>query len=208
MLYTIGHSTLDQLPFLELLESVQIRTLIDVRSHPTSKWPQFRKSELENWIPTSGVQYEWWPGLGGWDRRHLPLAPMMATYGVDVEAYARGKFPKQRIAATRAETDKPSWTSQGLFDYQYFMILPEFLDKAEQLISLGQTTNVGFFCSEVLPWKCHRSMIADYLIWKGVDCIHLQPKPKNHSTMLGNRLERYEPDVLGVWGGRAQKVNV
>lgn len=334
--YTIGHSTLDKEAFLKLVGPVT--TVIDVRSHPTSRWEQFRKEELERWLPDAGVGYEWWPELGGWTKRHLGLADAMETHLVDVRAYARGKFPKQRIGrdfnpgtgidpacplhgynsrkvpgtrvgnpgqpTIRTESDgsgvsasgvrslprprglsvesshgprrskhkqgrsdsrqlslpfrtahaaehggaqrprvsdckqqssspdipctpdyqagieasvsctcykshsgviiegRPYWTSQGLWDYSWFMSLPEFVEGAERLIERGKKEDVGILCCECLWWKCHRSMIADYLCYRGEDAVHLQPQLKAHSKALGNRIERYHPDIVKTWEHR------
>jgi hypothetical protein len=207
MIYTIGHSTLDKQKFIELIRPIQV--VIDVRSHPTSRWEQFRKENLEHWLPRAEKQYEWWPSLGGWTDRHLPLMDEMKPRMVDIRAYARGKFPKQRIGKNfphpdqlELPLDRPSWTNQGLWDYSWFMALDEFLDAVDILIQRGSQENVGIMCCECLWWKCHRSMIADYLCFKEVDVIHLQPKPKRHSAAIGNRLDRYHPDIIKVWNQR------
>lgn len=105
MLYTIGHSTLKEKDFADLMGSVG--TLIDVRSHPGSKaHPQFNKSNMETWMPSLGKKYEWWPGLGGWDVRHGAdnnLRDEMNGVGVDLAVYSKGMFPKQRIAGYRLD---------------------------------------------------------------------------------------------------------
>jgi uncharacterized protein (DUF488 family) len=55
MLYTIGHSTLSEADFLALLGPIDV--LVDVRSHPSSKWPQHRKESLERSLPSVGKEY-------------------------------------------------------------------------------------------------------------------------------------------------------
>lgn len=193
MIYTVGHSTLDQGSFNELVKPLDL--LVDIRSHPGSaKYPHFNKDEMESWLE---IPYTWEPGLGGWTEKHVGLQDQFP--GVDIEIYGRRKFPKQRIAAKLEPGEKPAWTNQGLWDYQWFMTLPEFLDAAEWLVRRGSEQNVGIMCAEVLPWKCHRMMVADYLLYQGIDCQHLQPKPKMHSEMIGNRLERYEDAVKRCW---------
>jgi uncharacterized protein (DUF488 family) len=210
MIFSFGHSTLPQDKALEVLRSADVSVLVDVRSHPGSKWPQFHRENLENWLPDAGVRYEWWPELGGWDKRHLPLASEMAPYGVDLRPYSGMKFPKQRIAKNE-EPDarqeflsavKPHWTNVGLHDYSWFMSLDEFMSGANKLIQLGKQENVAFMCCEVLWWKCHRSMIADYLAFLGEDVTHLQPKRTLHSKALGNRLERYDLGITEKWKAR------
>ncbi len=196
MIYTIGHSTLSIPAFLSVIKDVDI--VIDVRSHPGSKSPQFQKEELERWLPAHGKQYLLDLRLGGWRADHLKFTDRFAEYGVDLTAYANKKFPKQRIAK-ELDKSEPSWWNQGFWDYQFFMMLEEFHHGIIDLIKLGSTESVGILCAENLWWKCHRSMISDYLLYFGVDSIHLQPKRTKHSDVIGNRLQRYHPDVVKVW---------
>jgi len=206
-LFSFGHSTLSREDASRILTDAGVRVLVDVRSHPGSKWPQFQKESLELWAPEDGMRYEWWPELGGWDKRHLPLAAEMLARGVDVRPYAGVKFPKQRIAMNQ-EPDarqeflpavKPTWTNTGLRDYSWFMCLDEFLEGADRLADLGRREDVAFMCAEVLWWKCHRSMIADYLAFLGEDVVHLQPKRTLHSAAIGNRLDRYDGEIVRKW---------
>ena len=221
-LFTIGHSPLSQMDFLAMLGG-RISTVIDVRSHPTSKWAQFEKNSMRDWLPDAKTGYEWWPGLGGWDRRHERLSPVFEPRGVDLHVYAKGKFPKQRIGKTfpgtapenqlRLPGIRPKWTNVGLYDYSWFMTLNEFLEDSDRLIERGKTEDIGFMCCECLWWRCHRSMIADYLAFRGVESQHIMShwRQKNkvrfidgykltpHSKVLGNRLERYEPEIIERW---------
>lgn len=222
MLFTIGHSTLSQPDFLAMLGD-RVTTVIDVRSHPTSKWAQFDRLNLRMWLPEAKVDYEWWPELGGWNSRHERLAKHFEPHGVDLHAYAKGKFPKQRIGKKFPDAVessqlhlpyvRPKWTNVGLYDYSWFMYLEEFLEGADRLIERSKTEDLGFMCCECLWWKCHRSMIADYLAFRGVESHHVMAhwRQKNkvrfidgykltpHSKVLGTRLERYEPEIIERW---------
>lgn len=199
MIYTVGHSTMTESEFAALLHSAGIQTLIDIRSHPTSKWPQFRKEFIERFLPREGINYEWEPRLGGWTSRHSELADYLREHNVNVKAYGSGKFPKQRIAAikTADPAAKPTWTNQGLYDYSWFMSLPEFMEGSDDL--MARTDDVAIMCCELLWWKCHRSMVADYLVYRGRDAIHLQPKTVRHVDVISNRLERYDPAIVEKW---------
>lgn len=210
-LYTLGHSTLTKDAFQKAAGPVT--TIIDIRSHPTSRWEQFRKEELEAWLPTVGLQYEWWPSLGGWDKRHSPYVEPMSGWGVDIRPYLGGKFPKQRIAVNEEASETPRWTNVGLRDYSYYTMLPEFLEGINKLIERGEREDVAYVCAEAVPWRCHRSMVSDCLYWNGVASVHLIPafrqkdgikypvgyKTLDHSKMIGNRIERYEPPIVAAW---------
>jgi len=64
--WTIGHSNRSVERFLELLEEHKIRTLVDIRSFPTSN---FKREEMERWLPEHGVEYVWLgKELGGYRR--------------------------------------------------------------------------------------------------------------------------------------------
>lgn len=201
MIYSIGHSTLTTEQFTKLIKPIQI--IIDVRSHPTSKWPQYNLNNLIEWIPTTGHQYQWWPELGGWSEHHQHLD--YTNKGVNITAYTTGKFPKQHIAAKLPPTNTPTWTNQGLYDYSWFMSTTEFLQAIDKLIQLGNHTNIGIMCAEILWFKCHRSMIADYLWYRQTNTTHLQPKPTNHSKIISNRLQRYHPEILTIWNTHQPK---
>lgn len=200
MIYTIGHSTMSEADFIKTMG--EIPTLLDVRSHPGSRRnPQFNYNVMDKWLLAAGKNLSHMPGLGGWDVRHgnnADLVARMATVGVPIRKYGKGFFPKQQIAKDRP-TEGVAWTNAGLYDYSWFMILPEFLEAANILIEMGKTEDVAICCCELLWWKCHRSMIADYLAFRGVEAIHLQPKLTPHSKAIGNRLDRYHPDILKVW---------
>ncbi|HEY8096853.1 MAG TPA: DUF488 domain-containing protein [Methylobacter sp.] len=228
-IYTIGHSTLSEADFIKLVEPLDI--IMDVRSHPGSKWPQFRKPYLEQWLPSVGKKYVWESRLGGWDARHLPLAEKFAALQVDIPVYARGKFPKQRIALGSKEPTpneclqeslpgiRPSWTNQGLYDYSWFMSLDEFRIGIQELIKRSQETNIAIMCAECQWWRCHRSMISDYISFTGNESIHITPRFRqknlvkfvdgnkmiNHSQVIGDRLSRYDDRILQIWRSDADK---
>lgn len=216
-IFTIGHSTFSEKDFLTLAGDY-FTTLIDTRSHPGSRWPQHNREALQQWVPAAGISYEWWPELGGWNESHADLADEMSQCGVELRLYLGRKFPKQRIAAEEAPTDRPSWTNTGLRDYSYFQSTHGFLAAADRLIERGARENVAIMCCECQWWRCHRSMIADYLAYRGVDCVHLMPhmRQKNlvkfvdgaketpHSKVLDNRLERYDDYVKRAWRNYAE----
>jgi hypothetical protein len=169
---------------------------------------------MESWLPEHGVGYEWMPDLGGWTARHFEEhGEAMLEVGVDLAVYSKGAFPKQRIGRDRPDRidpGRPEWTNQGLYDYAWYMQTEGFLSAAESLIGRFGVSDesVAIMCCEALWWKCHRSMIADYLAYRGVWCAHLPPRPpkrettprwKVHADAIGDRLDRYPDAVLQAW---------
>lgn len=207
-IYGVGHSTHTRAVFADLVRGIDI--LIDVRSHPTSRWEWWRKENIEHWLPECGVDYLWMPELGGWTARHYEWHhAAMAERGVDLAVYSQGAFPKQRIAADiEPDPDRPSWTNQGLYDYAWYMSTEDFRFGIDRLAKYADELqpNVAIMCCEALWWKCHRSMVADALNYRhGIDLQHIKPsRPKrvttsrveSHVAKIGNRIERYPAEVL------------
>lgn len=204
---SIGHSNLTIHRFIDLIYAADIHTVVDIRSHPTSKWEWFRggpeASTLGRCLDKAQIGYEWLPELGGWTEAHMEWADAMQTHGVDVMAYAHGAFPKQRIARKRPNAPNGTWTNQGLHDYTWFTTLPEFRQGIDNLQALeGHLQRVAIMCAEALWWKCHRSMVADYLLSaRSVDVQHVMPNGRvaSHRAALGNRLSRYPQEVKDTW---------
>jgi len=223
MILTIGHSTHSQQDFAALLRAAGIHTVVDTRSHPGSRWPQYQREAMEQWLPAEGFGYAWAPQLGGWLPEHAPLAEEMLAHGVDIRPYLGRKFPKQRIALNDpwCEGGGPRWTNTGLRDYSFFMSTPGFLRAASELIAEWALTEkrCALLCCECQWWRCHRSMISDHLAWRGLDTHHVMPvvRQKNlqkyvagakllsHADQcLGDRLQRYEEPVMRAWNQTRQ----
>jgi hypothetical protein len=84
-------------------------------------------------------------------------------------------------------------------NYQWHTTTPEFLAAADELVAAAAAAPVAVLCAEGVWWRCHRSMIADFLVATGHDAVHLQPARVAHSEVIGDRLQRYDPEVLDVW---------
>lgn len=198
-LFSVGHSTLTADKFVYLLRRHDVEVLMDVRSHPTSRWPQFHRVSMQQYLPEAGIRYEFEPQLGGWAGRHRDWVPMMDKFGVNLRPYLGGHFPKQAIVGERvASEDKPIITNQGLWAYSYFLALPEAFHATAMLLERGRTENIAICCAEGAWFRCHRSMIADFLVWLGSDIRHIAGR-KFHSEVIGDRLERYDPPVIEAW---------
>lgn len=199
MIMTIGHSTLKPEEFIKLIRHHKIDAIWDVRSHPGStNCPHFNRDAMHSWCP---IPCEWVPALGGWNSSHAEWANEFNKYDVDVLCYCHRHFPKQRIAAERKHAaDEVSWWNQGLYDYSWFTALPEFMRAAHDLIKFAQINNIAIMCSEAQWWRCHRSMVADYLCFTGNDAAHVMGKRLTlHSRVISDRLDRYDPRIRVEW---------
>jgi uncharacterized protein (DUF488 family) len=132
--YSVGHGTLDQAVFVDLVREAGLAQVVDVRSYPGSRRnPQYGRQELETWLPAAGVDYSWDPRLGG--RRRPDLGSPHAAL---------------RHPAFRAYADH--------------MGTAEFGAGLEQLVELARSRDVAVMCSEGVWWRCHRRLIADALV--------------------------------------------
>lgn len=152
-IWTIGHSTRTIESFLELLEASAIERLSDVRRFPGSKrHPQFNREALQNSLSRLRIGYSHAAALGG--RRH------------------------ERIP----ESPNNGWRVEAFNAYADWMTTTEFQTSLAELAAIARTQRTALMCSEAVPWRCHRRLIADALTIRGWTVHHI----------IGpNRLERH-----------------
>lgn len=166
VLYTIGHGSHTTDAFLELLQSVNAQSLVDVRAHPHSRrHPQFERNRLLQALADAGVVYHWaGHELGGFRQGRLD-SPHSAFRHASLRAYA-----------DHMDTD-------------------EFQIAAFQLIRLARETPTALMCAEKQPTYCHRSLIADYRVLNDIRVFHLID-PDNIVEHQLNPLVRRDGDRL------------
>src|SRR5262249_35237306 len=87
-LYTVGHGTLPADTFGALVGDASMEQVVDVRSYPGSRRnPHFAREQMEQWLPTTGVEYRWMRELGG-RRRPVPNSKHVALRNDSFQAYA------------------------------------------------------------------------------------------------------------------------
>lgn len=137
-LWTIGHSTRSLDEFLGLLAGNGIELVADVRQFPGSKrYPHFNREELESTLAQVGVGYRHYPELGGRRKDHAPDSPNSAW----------------RVDAFNAFAD--------------YMATEEFESAIADLMERARASRTVVMCSEAVPWRCHRRLIADALTVRG-----------------------------------------
>jgi uncharacterized protein (DUF488 family) len=144
VIWTIGHSTRTIEEFRELLDENRIEAVADVRSLPGSrKFPHFGAESLAVSLPAAGVEY-------------LP-------------------FKQQLGGRRKALRDSPHtvWRNESFRGYADYMDTPEFRKGIDELLRLARDKRTVIMCAEAVWWRCHRSMIADYLKANGVTVEHI-----------------------------------
>jgi uncharacterized protein (DUF488 family) len=144
--FTIGHATRPLVEFVELLKGAKVRLVVDVRTAPRSRTnPQFDRETLANSLATFGIEYRHIAGLGG-------LRPRQ----------------KQIAAGTNA-----FWQNQSFHNYADYAMTREFQSALDELRGLGHAKPSVIMCAETLWWRCHRRIIADYLLAAGETVFHI-----------------------------------
>jgi uncharacterized protein (DUF488 family) len=141
--FTIGHSTRPIEDLLALLKENGIRTLVDVRRYPGS-------------------------------RRHPQfsrdaLAASLTAAGIE---YVHEPDLGGRRAA-RPDSPHTAWRVEAIRGYADHMESPEFQAALERLMERARETPTVILCAEAVPWRCHRRLISDALVARGVPVLHI-----------------------------------
>jgi uncharacterized protein (DUF488 family) len=73
----------------------------------------------------------------------------------------------------RADSPNTAWRNDSFRGFADYMQTPEFATSLEALISVAREERVAIMCAEAVPWRCHRSLIADALVARGVRVEHI-----------------------------------
>lgn len=142
-IFTLGHSTLPIDTFTALLKTYAIQCLADVRTVPRS--------------------------------RHNPqfnadaLEASLAGCGI---AY-RAMPALGGLRHARADSPNGGWRNTSFRGYADYMQTPAFRDAVEDLVRAGRAARTAIMCAEAVPWRCHRSLIADALVVRGVAVVEI-----------------------------------
>lgn len=142
-IWTIGHSTRAETEFIEILESFHIQVLADVRSFPGSK--KFPHFNKEQLATALDAHST--------EYIHLP------------ELGGRRKPAK--------DSKNTVWKNEAFRGYADYMETESFKNGIDKLTEIANCKNTVYMCSETVWWKCHRSMISDYLKSKNWEVLHI-----------------------------------
>ncbi|NMR19977.1 DUF488 family protein [Cellulomonas fimi] len=161
---TIGHSTRPIEELVGLLRDNEVTQLIDIRTVPRSRHnPQFGTDVLVQTVPAlSG-------GAVGY--RHVAA-----------------------LGGLRKATGEPTnagWRNASFRGYADYMQTEAFAAAVEALEALAASERPAIMCAEAVPWRCHRSLVADALLVRGVDVRHIMG-PGTTSPATLTRFARVE----------------
>jgi len=142
-IFTAGHSNVSAETFLALLRTYEIECVADIRTVPRS--------------------------------RHNPqfnadaLASALAENDIEY-------VPLQELGGLRhPRKDSPNtgWRNEGFRGYADYMQTPSFAEGLERLIEISRSRRIAIMCAEAVPWRCHRSLVADALIVREIPVIEI-----------------------------------
>lgn len=151
---TIGHSTRSIEDFIALLEAHGAEQLIDIRTVPRSR---------------TNPQF---------NREALPKALERAGISY-LHMPALGGLRRPR-----PDSVNTAWRNAGFRGYADYMQTPEFARALEKLIELGREKRVAIMCAESVPWRCHRSLVADALTARGAGVEHIMSVKRRDAHKL------------------------
>src|SRR6516164_11829847 len=144
--YTIGHGTRPLPEFIELLQSVEVKLLVDVRTVPRSRTnPQYNRDVMPASLAPFEIGYEHIAALGG----------------------LRGRERKVPLAVNAF------WQNDSFHNYADYAMSAGFREGLSQLRQRGRTQACAIMCAETVWWRCHRRIITDYLLASGETVSHV-----------------------------------
>lgn len=143
IIWTIGHSTRSLAQFIALLHSVNIKLLADIRSYPGSA----RYPHFNKLTLTQELSKQ--------DVLYCHLPEL-------------GGRRKPEPDSTNA-----GWRHAAFRGYADYMKTSDFRKGIDLLEKLGEEQPTAYMCSEAVWWKCHRSLVSDYLKARGWKVMHI-----------------------------------
>ena len=144
-IFTIGHSTRSLDDFIALLHAHGVNRLADIRTVPKSRrHPHFAGAALAQSLPKENIVYRHFPGLGG-------------------------------LRKPRRDSTNTGWRHEGFRGYADYMQTVEFTRALEELIEWARAfqARVAIMCAEAVWWRCHRQLVADALVARGIEVRHI-----------------------------------
>jgi uncharacterized protein (DUF488 family) len=145
---TIGHSTRTIEDFTDLLRAHWVQLIVDVRT-----------------VPRSGRNPQF---------NEDTLAVSLKKSGID---YVRIK-ELGGLRRPKKDSLNMGWRNPSFRGFADYMQTPDFETGINELIRLAQGRSVAIMCAEALPWRCHRSLVADALLVRGIQVEHIMTPKK------------------------------
>ena len=144
--YTVGHSTRPIEEFVELMRAGPADTVVDIRTVPRSRTnPQYNADALPDALAAYQIGHTRVPALGGLRGKSAGIAP--ETNGL--------------------------WRNASFHNYADHALGDDFQAGLAELLRLAEDRRCAIMCAEAVWWRCHRRIVADYLMLHGRTVLHL-----------------------------------
>jgi uncharacterized protein (DUF488 family) len=151
--FTIGHSTRSAAELIAILQGSGVAVLADVRAIPRSRTnPQFNRDRLPHTLGEHAIEYVHIPELGGRRGRTLDVSP------------------------------NTFWQNQSFRNFADYAMTDKFGEGFMKLQQIGGAEPCAIMCSELLWWRCHRRIIADYVMLAGHSVVHILDSTKQEEA--------------------------
>ena len=147
-IWTVGHSTRSGEEFTRILLAHGIEVLVDVRTFPGSR--RYPQFNKET------------------------LAESLREAGIDYKHEPRLGGRRK----PRPDSHNSAWRNEQFRGYADHMETEEFKNGVRELLELASSKRVAVMCAEAVWWRCHRSLISDYLKAEGHEVIHILDEKK------------------------------
>lgn len=137
-IFTIGHSTKPIQDFLDMLKAHGVNRLIDIRTVPRSRHNPQFNSDS---LPASLAS------------EHIGYQHLAGLGG---------------FRRTSDKSPNKGWRNTSFRGYADYMQTPEFIVNLEQVVALADQYTMALMCAEAVPWRCHRSLVADALTVRNI----------------------------------------
>src|SRR5215467_4018368 len=142
-IFTLGHSTLPIERFVAVLQAYGIERLADIRTIPRSR----HNPQFNDTTLANSLRAQ-----------HLDYVHLRALGG---------------LRHARKDSPNTGWRNESFRGFADYMQTEEFESALEALIRMGKEKRLAIMCAEAVPWRCHRSLVADALSVRGVPVIEI-----------------------------------
>ena len=171
-IHTVGHSTRPIDEFVRILQAHGIAQLVDVRTIPKSR----HNPQFNREALDASLR------AAGIEYRHMP--------GLGGLRHAK------------PDSINMAWRNASFRGYADYMQTAEFRENLDRLIELADGKRTAIMCAEAVPWRCHRSLVADALMARGIAVSEImsETKAQPHSLTPFARVEGEQVTYPGKKG--------
>ena len=174
--WTVGHSTRDAGAFIALLAEAGITRVADIRTVPRSRHVPWADADT--------------------------LPKLLANHGI---AYSHIR-ELGGLRKPKGDPHDTAWRNEGFRGYAEHMHTDDFRRGLDHLLALAEHDNTTVMCAEAVPWRCHRSLLADALMARGIEVHHIMDDGVKPATMTAFAKVRDGVPTYPPEGGRQTRL--